>query len=826
MTITQANKLASLFVDEFQKPFIFTKTQLQIFYDIITKKNRRLAFIAPTQYGKKISDDTPILTSIGWKKHGNIEIGDYVFSSQGKKVKVIGIANNGIDIDKEIEFTNGEKIKCHRKHEWIVKTKYDLRRKYDFQIVETEEIERTLKIKHYSVPQIKPINFERKTELPLDPYFLGAWLGDGPESKCAITIQENDDDIIKAIPYKVSAKCKHKITGVITYYFSHQNIIQKIRKLNLFKNKHIPDIYKFSSIEDRKNLIAGLIDTDGYVSKEKRENNWNNGRIVITNINKRLIDDIAEIIHSLGLKTTIIELQPQLSSSGIQGKHKVYVIGFQPFVDFPTKLKRKKINIRENNRCIRIKNIKTITPVNGKCIEVEGGEYLVGKKLIPTHNSTCIALATIIRTVILPEKFTIIAPTKAKTQIIMGCIIEHLFDNELFCSQLKIEGGRIEQLKRERNKEHLTFKRGGEIMCLTADARNQKKLGSALLGWGSSNILIDDSPLLSDELYLYVKRMVGGIKNNFIFETGNPLNRNHFFKTMTTNKRYKKIWIDYKVALKENRIPQDFIDEMLEANNPKFFDIFYGCKFPESNFIDSEGYQSLWSYEQIERCLRRIDKPSQNNKIIGGDVGRGGAESACALKTDNYIRFLFHDRNPDLMATTGNFKKAISDEKVDNANVYLDDIGVGGGVVARLKEQDCKVNGVNVGLSCEDEDKKFANKRAEIYFRLFEFTKQNHIEPVDKLAEQLSEIRWKFNSSGKIQIEPKEHLRLRGIESPDLVDACALCFTEKVIEADNTVQPRLKTNKITGYPIDDDDDEFNISEFLNIPSPMVNGRRI
>lgn len=447
--------------------------------------------------------------------------------------------------------------------------------------------------------------------------------------------------------------------------------------------------------------------------------------------------------------------------------------------------------------------------------------------IAPTQwgKSIVIAQAAIIRAVIMPEKFTIIAPTKAKTGIIMGYVIEHLFDSELFFSQLKIEGGRLEQLKRERNKEHLTFKRGGEIMCLTADARNQKKLGSALLGFGSGNILIDDSPLLSDELYLYVKRMVGGVKDNFIFETGNPLNRNHFFKTMTSNKRYKKIWIDYKVALKEGRFSQDFIDEMKDERNQKFFDIFYGCEFPEANFIDSEGYQNLFTYEQIEKCLKKIDNPSLTNKIIGGDIGGGRAENVCVLKTDNYIRFLFHDTVADTMATTGKIKNCIDTEKVIPSNVYLDDSGLVG-VVDRLKEQNFtigdieynyNVNGVLVGSSADD--KQFANKRAEIYFRLFDFAKQHNIEPSERLAEQLSEIRWKINSSGKIQIEPKEHLRLRGIESPDLVDACSLCFTEKVYQEDTTKQ-NTKFDKFTGY-VTDEEDEPDLREVLGIV-PKVN----
>ncbi|MDD4892401.1 MAG: hypothetical protein PHH73_00180 [Candidatus Rickettsiella isopodorum] len=434
--------------------------------------------------------------------------------------------------------------------------------------------------------------------------------------------------------------------------------------------------------------------------------------------------------------------------------------------------------------------------------------------------STAIAIATIIRTVIFPEKFTIIAPTTAKTEIIMSEIIQHIFDSELFFSQLKVDGGRLEQLKRERNKEHLTFKRGGEVMCLTADARNQKKLGNALLGFGSGTILIDDSPLIPDNLYLYVKRMVGGKKDNFIFETGNPLNRGHFFKTMTTNKRYKKIWIDYKTALEDGRFTQDFIDEMSEEGNNRFFDIFYGCKFPEEDYIDSEGYQNLFTYEFLKEMFARQIVIDNKFKMFGNDIGGGGDKSVGVLRTNNYGKILFKNNNRNTMVTCGDIKNIIDTEKFNKENVYIDDLNIGNGVSYRLKEQNYQVKGINVGMASED--KNYANKKAEIYFKFADWlkNKNNKIEYDDETMDELLTIRYRRNSSGKLQIEPKENLRIRGINSPNIVDAYALTFSDNFYEEDTSKQPQHTFDKRSGYVDDSEDDEnFNINEFLNMRPP-------
>ncbi|MEM1973299.1 MAG: terminase family protein [Thermoplasmata archaeon] len=397
--------------------------------------------------------------------------------------------------------------------------------------------------------------------------------------------------------------------------------------------------------------------------------------------------------------------------------------------------------------------------------------------ITPTQygKSLVTALAVLIRSIVLPEKWAIIGGTTSKAQIIMEYLIDHLFDNQIFYSQLIIEG-KLEQLKRERRRDHLTFKRGGEVFILSAEYRNRKRIGEALIGHGAQNIVLDDSCLCDDDQYTFVKRMLGGRKNTFMVEMSNPLRRNHFYRTMTTDKMYKKIWIDWRVAVKEGRFTQEFIDEMRVL---PFFRQLYECQFPDEFEIDDKGYMFLLDTQTIENCFVNDVEFTYKNMKLGVDIGKGGNYNVFVVREGNKAKIVAKDRNPDLMATTGLIIRIMNDYNIHPNNVFIDDVGVGGGVVARLKELKYNVIGVNFGTSATDNISK--NVRAQAYWNLKKWLQEGgKISPIDdRLREQLRALKYKVDSTGKIVLQPKEEMVIYGISSPDEADALALTFVEK-----------------------------------------------
>lgn len=342
-------------------------------------KIRKMIVQQPPQHGKEISDNQIVATTKGLKKHGDLIVGDYVFGRDGTPVKVLWVSEKTRS-EYVVSFSDGAKIECHGNHEWTVYNRF-------------RQKEETIETKHmasstiyngdgkrgsrykYHVDSNVCVMFDSRN-VDLDPYVLGAWLGDGDSSCGIIHIGNNDVEIIGNSTYKFK---ESKGTTTRKFYSPELNLL--LKNNGLIKNKHIPDMYKYNSVEVRKNVIAGLIDTDGYVYHR-------NGRITISNTNKRIIDDAAFILRSLGQSVVVCEFKPRVSSSGIVGKKIVYQLCFNPTMTFPTKVKRKKVTKLSINKKRAIVSIERKEGLGyGNCIQVEGGIYLVGDTFIPTHNS-------------------------------------------------------------------------------------------------------------------------------------------------------------------------------------------------------------------------------------------------------------------------------------------------------------------------------------------------------------------------------------------------------------------------------------------------------
>lgn len=404
--------------------------------------------------------------------------------------------------------------------------------------------------------------------------------------------------------------------------------------------------------------------------------------------------------------------------------------------------------------------------------------------IAPTQygKSTAIAIGIIIRVILKPESFIIVGGTKSKSEIIMGYILQHLFDNKGVTAQIEIDGNNLEKLKRERRRDHITFKNGGEIKAISADYINSKRVGDKLLGEGAQNIIVDDSVLCSDATYAFIKRMAGGHKDNFLLESANPLKRNHFYRTMTNDKAYHKIWINEKTALKEGRFTPEFLDEMKHV---MFYDVFYACRFPSAESMDEEGYQPLLTEQEINNAVGvpKIEKHADNR--FGVDIARGGNRTVFAVRNDKQADIYFKALTPNLMLVVGKVIETCREFVLPASAFCLDDTGMGGGVTNRLQEQSFFVNPVVLGGKAEKiEGSKiqYMNIRAKCFWELREWIRAGGIIPNDEnLILQLKLLKYRVNSSGVIQIQPKEKMELDTGESPDEADALALTFAEDEI---------------------------------------------
>jgi len=343
---------------------------------IIAGENLKLLIIAPPRHGKFLEGNTPVLTTKGWKKHKDLCAGDYVFDDLGNPVKVL--ANSGVyewhvNI---VRFAGGESLLAADEHLWKLSVDYDDHKFRRERILQTNEI---FKRRNRRSPYIKSapcLNFEKK-ELLIDPYLLGVWLGDGTASSAHITCGKQDLAHFSHLG-KVN-ECKKNIFSILP-----DGLRGKLAKLNLLKNKHIPIDYILSSKEQRLELLCGLMDTDGCSDKR--------GNCEFCQKSGQLAKDVYVLLRTLGFKPTIHEYDMKLYGRIVGKKQRICFIPEREDVIF--KLERKQNRIK--NKLEKDKNtkykffIKRIDPfkkVLGNCITVEGGMYLAGDALIPTHNS-------------------------------------------------------------------------------------------------------------------------------------------------------------------------------------------------------------------------------------------------------------------------------------------------------------------------------------------------------------------------------------------------------------------------------------------------------
>lgn len=388
------------------------------------------------------------------------------------------------------------------------------------------------------------------------------------------------------------------------------------------------------------------------------------------------------------------------------------------------------------------------------------------------------------------EKILIIAPSVKQAGIIMGKVIDHIFDHPFIIGMIDYSTGSLEKLKEEKSKSRITFKNGSELMLLTAEARSVQRESKNLMGFGATIVLVDESSLIPDSMFSKILRMVGGVKNGKIIQLGNPFESNHFGKAFD-RPRYEKISIDWRQALKEKRITQEFLDEAREDMSELDWLIFYECKFPEGG-----NENGLIPRAWINLAVNQKGCDG-DYKQTGLDVARFGRDkTALAYRKGGFLFPIEITEKMDTMEVTGWSIKYLAKFKPDMH--CTDVVGLGAGVHDRLEEiqgggfdeeesdwSDCELIPVNVGESPTDLDskKKFHNLRAQVWWHLrdlFKPDRNNHSQisiPDDpELKKQLEEIRYKYSSERKIKIEAKDEMKKRLGMSPDKADAVALAF--------------------------------------------------
>ena len=350
-------------------------------------------------------------------------------------------------------------------------------------------------------------------------------------------------------------------------------------------------------------------------------------------------------------------------------------------------------------------------------------------------------------------------------------------------------------------------------MGLSAESADQFQ------GFHSDNMLIvvDEAEGVSDEIYEGIEAVMTSSEPRLLL-IGNPTTVSGAFRRAFYEERklYYPITIsalqspNVDVDKNENQKPwpglttAQWVDERKETwgkDNPIYRARVLG-EFPD------QGEDTLFNLTQIEQATQRVlsestgpgsyanadaiegadafqdsNNPADAEVVLAVDVARFGSDRSVILRRrGNRVEEIRTFQKLDTMALTGWVIAAI--KEFSPSRVVVDEIGVGAGVVDRLKEEGHPVRGVNVARRAR-EDNTFANLRGEGFWRLRDLFATGGISiPTDnQLIGELAALRYSYDSRGRILMESKEAMRRRGLPSPDKADALMLAFLEPVERA-------------------------------------------
>ena len=417
--------------------------------------------------GKALSLDTPLPTPHGWTTMAAVRVGDLLVDGRGRPTRVVGATEvmTGRPC-YEVEFSDGTVITADAQHQWLTDTRasrrsfqaardhrHRTRNQRTFaEVRTTEEIAATLRMAsgdrrlNHSVPLAQPLELPERTDLPLAPYVLGAWLGDGTSASAQITTA--DGEIVAfleaeglavrptAAPMRYSltlpvdttpdrecvvcgavfrprtnqvkscgrscggrakgtprleprcADCGDLCSGgrqCQRCRDDHGSVQALLRRTGVLGNKHIPVAYLRASEAQRRSLLAGLLDTDGTVTS--------GGCAQFTTTSRRLQHDVSDLLAGLGYRVGVSRKQVRGRSADSSVAYTLTFSSDEPVFRLSRKahLHKELSSRRFQRRNSRfIVDVRPVDPVPVRCVEVDNDDhlYLAGRSMVPTHNST------------------------------------------------------------------------------------------------------------------------------------------------------------------------------------------------------------------------------------------------------------------------------------------------------------------------------------------------------------------------------------------------------------------------------------------------------
>lgn len=369
---------------------------------------------ARPRMGKAQPTDARVCTPSGWRRIGDLRMGDLVVGADGRPTRVRGVYPRGVLPIFTVTTSDGARTRCCDEHLWFTQTRAESRRGVTGAVRDLATIRASLHVPgepgrcNHRVPVVRPVEFAplAPDALPLHPYALGLLLGDGSMAANGNAILHNPEpDLQRSLaahlpPGDACEPANDGITCRVKRAVRTGEPSSTVRALEALGlrgadsfTKFIPEVYLRASVEDRLALLRGLFDTDGTVIGEHR--------VEYGTSSPQLRDGVADLARGLGGLVRIVERVPRFS---YLGERKAGALSWRMFCFFPGGLvpTASVKHAARAQRCGRPhdvhRSIESIEPAGDAecvCIEVDADDHLyVTDDYLVTHNTAAaIAIA-------------------------------------------------------------------------------------------------------------------------------------------------------------------------------------------------------------------------------------------------------------------------------------------------------------------------------------------------------------------------------------------------------------------------------------------------
>lgn len=376
--------------------------------------------VGPSSFGKALSVNSLVVTPNGFVRNGDLKVGDYAIGKNGKPTKVIGVFPQGKRDMYRVTFSDGVSCLCDMEHLWNVNSYYQrCGKKYvkgagragkktyqpdhSFKTLTLKEIvDKGLYYKwgkgndkyKFKIPMCEPVHFN-EIAIKIDPYVMGLMIGDGNFNSGTLTVGYSDID-------EITSLLKERKHSFISHFREKRNIYSLTfgsKFINLLSEyyditsvahqKYIHHDYLFNSIENRTELLNGLMDSDGTCQK--------NGCSCYNTKSKQLAEDVKQLVLSLGGFATVREKKcgyfnkkyNEYRDCGIQYEVTITLCDASIPI-FKLKRKQDRVHYRIKRKSERfIKSVEFECNEDAQCIKVDAEDELyLTDNFIVTHNTS------------------------------------------------------------------------------------------------------------------------------------------------------------------------------------------------------------------------------------------------------------------------------------------------------------------------------------------------------------------------------------------------------------------------------------------------------